>query len=143
YMNDFNGGVERRLEWNPLEFTEVAVLDEVITNGRGHKIQYDLMPVRPGTSRHFKGDEEFTRYDFWVTAYNPTETWYNDVPTYVTGQPVKSADVVLWYASPMHHVPRDEDGHKDMGLWKGVALVMWTGFDLRPRNFFDTTPFFP
>jgi hypothetical protein len=43
----------------------------------------------------------------------------------------------------MHHVPRDEDGHKDMGLWKGVALVMWTGFDLRPRNFFDTTPFFP
>lgn len=143
YMDPFNGGVEGKLEWNPLEFTEVTVVDEVIKNGRGHKIQYDLMPVRAGTSRHFKADEEFSRYDFWVTAYDFTQTRYHLVPTYVTGQPVKNADVVLWYASPMHHVPRDEDGHLDNNLWKGSALVMWTGFDLRPRNFFDTTPFFP
>ena len=27
--------------------------------------------------------------------------------------------------------------------WEGSALLMWSGFDLRPRNLFDRTPFYP
>ncbi len=27
--------------------------------------------------------------------------------------------------------------------WEGSALVMWSGVDLRPRNLFDRTPFYP
>ena len=31
----------------------------------------------------------------------------------------------------------------DGSTWKGVALLMWGGIDLRPRNLFDRTPLFP
>jgi len=64
---------------------------------------------------------------------------------------VESADIVLWATSSSHHEPRDEDGKPDStpklwpgdDAWEGSALVMWSGFDLRPRNFFDRTPFYP
>jgi hypothetical protein len=62
-------------------------------------------------------------------------------------RPVKNAHVVLWYASPAHHEPRSEDGRSERRgsneVWSGATHVMWTGFDLRPRHWFDTTPLFP
>jgi hypothetical protein len=142
----FNGGVEGHLDWNALEFTEIAVMDTVVGNGReDHKIQYDLMPMRAGSSRH---EEEFAHHDFWVTRYDPAELNYTQLPTYIkAGRSVTNTDVVLWYGTAMHHHPRDEDGEyvmeNGMKKWKGEALLMWTGFDLRPRNLFRTTPFFP
>ena len=51
--------------------------------------------------------------------------------------------MVLWHGTPVHHLPRSEDGAEVNGLWKGVALLMWGGFDLRPRDLFDTTPLHP
>ncbi len=27
--------------------------------------------------------------------------------------------------------------------WAGSAIVMWSGVDLKPRNLFDRTPFYP
>ncbi len=27
--------------------------------------------------------------------------------------------------------------------WAGSAIVMWSGLDLKPRNLFDRTPFYP
>ena len=64
---------------------------------------------------------------------------------------VEQADIVLWYTSSSHHEPRDEDGKGNRARriwywddgWEGSALVMWSGFDLRPRNLFDRTPFYP
>src|SRR5438128_2739522 len=43
--------------------------------------------------------------------------------------------------SSNHHLPRDEDheGGQPIRL-PGVALTMWSGFDLYPRNFFNDTP---
>ncbi len=46
---------------------------------------------------------------------------------------------------------RNEDGMPGGGrrlwpgddAWEGSALVMWSGVDLRPRNLFDRTPFYP
>jgi hypothetical protein len=29
------------------------------------------------------------------------------------------------------------------GTWHGSALAMWTGFDMKPHNLFDRTPFYP
>ena len=56
-------------------------------------------------------------------------------------------DVVLWYMSSVLHIPRTEDGHMDNGKVMsgagGVALTSWSGFDLRPRNLFPTTPLYP
>ncbi|HJQ36480.1 MAG TPA: hypothetical protein VKB93_05030 [Thermoanaerobaculia bacterium] len=139
-MPPFNGGFEGSATWNA-EFTEIGVVDTVVKNGRGHNIQYDLMPMRSGSARH---DEPFMRYDMWVTRYDPSQLAYPSLPTYVTAnRSVTNTDVVLWYASSMHHLPRDDDGEFVDGFFKGSALVMWSGFDLRPRNFFDRTPFFP
>ena len=47
----------------------------------------------------------------------------------------------------MLHIPRDEDGifpmKNNRPERQGVALTMWNGFELRPRNLFDSTPFYP
>jgi len=140
-MTPFNGGTEGFLDWNALEFTEVSVMDTVVKNDRGHQIQYDLMPMRGGSARHL---EPFMHHDIWVTRYDPMELHYYELPKYVSaGRSVTDTDVVLWYAASLHHLPRDEDGELVDDRWKGVALLMWGGFDLRPRNFFRTTPFFP
>ncbi len=64
---------------------------------------------------------------------------------------VEQTDVVLWTNSAVHHEPRHEDGKPNSGprlwpgddAWEGSALLMWSGFDLRPRNLFDRTPFYP
>jgi Cu2+-containing amine oxidase len=84
------------------------------------------------------------RHDFWATTYASTETAFTAIETYVANhQSVNNADIVLWYVSPVLHLIRSEDGQMVSGIWQGVALAMWSGFDLRPRDLFDTTPFWP
>jgi Cu2+-containing amine oxidase len=140
-MVAFNSGVEGAADWNALEFTEVAVVDTQILNDHQRKIGYDLMPMRSGSPRH---QEPFAHHDFWVTRYRGNELTYELVPQYVqNAESISNTDVVLWHVSPMHHLPRDEDGMFVGGSWRGVALLMWSGFDLRPRNFFSRTPLFP
>jgi primary-amine oxidase len=147
----FNRGYEGGLDWEPKEFTMIRVASNR-KNAGGKTIAYDLMPVRMGSSRHA---EEFTRHDFWVTQSHPDrplEYIFSNLPAIVKDEePVESADIVLWGTSTAHHEPRDEDGKPNSGprfwpgddAWEGSALVMWSGFDLRPRNFFDRTPFYP
>ena len=91
--------------------------------------------MRSGTSRH---TELFTRKDFWVTRYNPEELLAFNLPDYVRdGQPTDDKDLVLWYTGSAHHEnnPRDED--------RNTVPVIWTGFELLPKNLFDNTPFYP
>jgi primary-amine oxidase len=140
FMSPFNRGREGSAAWDDLRFTELAVQDTQRKNGKGNNIMYDLMPLRPGTPRHA---ENWARADFWVTRYRGTELSYTQLPNYVSNaESVTNTDVVLWYIAPMHHLPRDEDGEFVGGVWKGSALIMWSGFDLRPRNLFDRTPLF-
>lgn len=136
----FNGGQEGSADWNDLEFTQLRVRDTVKQNSQGKNISYDLRPVRFGTARH---QEDFARHDFWVTRYRGTELYYPDVASYVSNsESVTNTDVVLWHISPLHHHPRSEDG-SDAAGWNGVALTMWGGFDLRPRDLFGFTPLYP
>jgi Cu2+-containing amine oxidase len=147
----FNRGYEGGIDWNPREFTMVRV-ESNRKNAHGRTIGYDFMPVRMGTSRH---NEEFTQHDFWVTRSHPTrpmEFIFSNLPNLVKDEePVETTDIVLWGTSSSHHEPRDEDGKRGAGSplwpwdddWQGSATVMWSGFDLRPRNFFDRTPFYP
>lgn len=136
----FNGGQEGSADWNDLELTVLRVTDTATTNSHGENISYDLLPLRPGTPRHL---EPFAHHDFWVTRYRGTELAYSQVPSYVNGESVTDTDVVLWYVAPLHHHPRREDGAVVNGVWQGVALAMWGGFDLRPRDLFDGTPLYP
>ncbi len=147
----FNRGFEGGIDWDPKEFTMIRV-ETNRKNANGKTIGYDLMPIRMGSARH---NEDFTRHDFWVTRSHPErplEYIFSNLPNIVKDEEtVESADIVLWATSSAHHEPRDEDGKPDSGprfwpgddAWEGSALVMWSGFDLRPRNFFDRTPFYP
>ncbi len=141
-LEPFSGGTEGYTDFVADEYTELNITDELTTNANGNKIGYDLKPMRSGSPRHF---EEFSHHDFWVTKYNSTETIYTEVPNYVSNQEsVTNSDVVLWYQSSTYHVPRNEDGfYVTPNVWQGVALVMWSGFDLKPRNFFSATPLYP
>jgi len=147
----FNGGLEGGVDWNPKEFTMIRVESEK-TNARGERIGYDLMPLRYGTPRH---NEEFTQHDLWVSRSHPErpmEFIFANLPNIVRDEEVvEQTDIVLWCNSAVHHEPRHEDGKPGSAprlwygddAWEGSALVMWSGFDLRPRNLFDRTPFYP
>ncbi len=147
----FNGGLEGGVDWVPSEFTMIRVESEK-ENARGAKIAYDLMPARQGTPRH---NEQFTRHDLWVSKSHPekpTEFLFANLPNIVKDEElVELTDIVLWCNSAVHHEPRHEDGKPNSGpriwafddAWEGSAIVMWSGFDLKPRNLFDRTPFYP
>jgi primary-amine oxidase len=139
-MAAFNGGVEGSAVWDALKFNYVLIQDQLLVNGRGHKVSYEFMPVRMGRAVH---DELFSKADFWVTRYHPGEDMYKNVTTYVNGESVMNTDDVIWHMSPLHHEPRDEDGFIDNGYWNGVAMVMWGGLDLMPRNLWDRSPLYP
>jgi hypothetical protein len=147
----FNRGMEGGVDWEPREFTMIRV-DCDKKNARNETIGYDLMPVRTGTPRH---NEEFTRHDLWVSrshADRPMEFLFANLPNIVKDEEeIEQTDIVLWCNSASHHEPRHEDGKPGSAprlwpgddAWEGSALVMWSGFDLRPRNLFDRTPFYP
>jgi hypothetical protein len=165
-------GVEGPGEWHAKEFTFLRVKphqDRAIVAGEGEgeggagpkqvaqkedgklkDFSYDLLPLRQGSARHYGKNEEFTHHDYWVTPNVTGELFYYNLPKYINKQsprPTVDTDVVLWYMSSVLHVPRTEDGHMDNGKVMsgaaGVALTAWSGFDLRPRNLFPTTPLYP
>jgi hypothetical protein len=147
-MVPFNNGVEGFADWNDKEFTELNISNTLVKNSQGHNISYDLMPMRTGTARHA---EDFSHHDFWVTQMNSNELDYNygfegwaGVP-YINQpqgpQSIMDTDVAVWYISSNHHLPRDEDHEYVQPIrLPGVALTMWSGFDLHPRNLFNDTP---
>lgn len=140
----FNGGREGGMDWDPLKFTMLRIVHEYHKNIRGEPFAYDLMPMRMGNSRHYKDEEACTQHDFWVTHNRPGEMDYKQVPKYVThGESIIDTDVVIWYSTPAHHEPRSEDGELKGSNFQGCTPVMWAGFELRPRNVFDRTPYFP
>ncbi len=149
----FGGGHEAGIDWVDEEFTMVRIVDENTPLVCGKKISYDVMPIRRGTARHFSQvaagstyNEDFTLHDLWVTQYVGNEWAYMDLPTYVSNQQaVQDNDLVLWVISSAHHLPRHEDGRRFQDpwgnpVWTGAATLMWSGFDMRPRNLTSGTP---
>lgn len=135
----FEGGAD----WDPHAFSELHVYDATLKNGKGDRTSLHLIPTPTGgLSRH---NEEFTQHDFWVTLYAGSEMHARELINYISPpEPVSNADIVVWYKGSIHHHPRDEDGEITAGgWWNGVALVMWTGWMLKPNNLFDRTPFYP
>lgn len=129
----FNGGTEGALAIEATEFTQL----QVAGGGR----TYDLRPLFRGLARHHLS---WTRYDFATSVAAAGETHFPHLDRYVADrQSVTDADVVLWHATSLLHVPRGEDGRFVNGDWQGVALAMPAGFEFRPRDLFDRTPFHP
>ena len=134
--------VENGMQWNPRHFHSLNVSDSSLINGKGHKTEFQLIPLPTGgLAQH---QEPFTKNDFWVTRYNPMEMSASNLVSYISPpQAVANSDIVLWYRGSVHHHPRDEDGEMVKGAWHGVALIMWTGWMLKPHDLFDRTPFYP
>jgi Cu2+-containing amine oxidase len=143
-MRPFNNGVEGFEDWDAAKFTALTITNDKKKNSRKMPIAYDLVSMRMGNARHFGTNEECTRHDFWVTVNRKDEIYYPKVHEYAKkAEKIMNADVVLWHSTPGHHNPRSEDGQMQAGASLGATPVMWTGFDLLPRNVFDGTPHYP
>jgi primary-amine oxidase len=131
------------LDWDPHAFNQLDVWDAHLVNVHKHRTFLQLIALPTGgLSRH---QESFTQKDFWVTRYNPSQMWATQLPSYVSPpQNVSDTDIVVWYKGSIHHHPRDEDGEMVGPYgWHGEALVMWTGWMLKPHDLFDRTPLYP
>jgi hypothetical protein len=149
-VTPFNDGKEGAADFDAAKFTMLRVVNTEKKNAQGKNWSYDLMPSRSGNSRHyFEPREDCTHHDFWVTKNRPGEVKYFKVQDYIkNGEDIRDTDVVLWYSAPGHHEPRSEDGEmRRTGnggqRFQGATPIMWTSFELRPRDFWDRSPFFP
>ena len=128
--------VEGSRFWRPQNFNTLQIRDRTLKNGNGRATFYELVPLRSGTARH---TEAFTKKDFWVSRYDPEQSFLADnLPEYVRdSQSTVDKDLVIWYTGSEHHEndSRDED--------KNTVPILWTGFQLIPNNLFDHTPFYP
>src|SRR5689334_3305721 len=135
-MDDlFLVGIEGSRVWNPERFHALEIFDRTLQNGHGRPTSYELIPLRTGSARH---SEDFTKKDFWVTRFRgvTAELLAENLPDYIADQqPTVNTDIVVWYTGSVHHEnnERDEDDN--------TTPVLWTGFELRPKNLFDGTPF--
>jgi Cu2+-containing amine oxidase len=140
----FNDGKEGFEDWDAAKFTMLSIINDKKLNIRKQPLGYDLMVYRHGNARHYGGGEECTQHDFWVSRSRPGEIYYPKVHQYVArGEPILNSDVIVWVSTPGHHEPRSEDGEMKGGNFTGVTPIMFCGFDLRPRNLFDRSPFYP
>jgi len=141
FANGFEGGEI----WNAEKFTSLMVTNAQTMNGHEppHPVSYKLVSLRSGSLRTFR---EHTRYDFWVARANRggLERRFVEIADYVRNrEPLDGYPVVLWHSTALHHVPRTEDfGAKGYNTWDGLAITMWTGFDLMPHNLWGQTPLY-
>jgi Copper amine oxidase, enzyme domain len=147
----FNNGLEGGEKWNPEAFTTLHIMSEQTVNRHNppRHIGYKLMPMRMGSVRT---TQSITNFDFWLTRRNPDdakrlalapELKFVDVPDNIRRpEPTMNKATVLWYTSAVNHMPRTEDfGAVGYHRRDGVAIAMWTGFDLMPHDLWDKTPF--
>jgi primary-amine oxidase len=146
----FNNGKEGYADFTAEKFTMLRVLNTQKKNVRNMPWAYDLVPYRMGNSRHHASSkEDCSHHDYWVTKNGKGEVLYHELPQYVkNGENITNTDIVLWYSAAGHHEPRSEDGEMRQNKFggksfQGVTPVMWTTFELRPRDFWDRSPFSP
>jgi Cu2+-containing amine oxidase len=144
-IEPFNNNREGALDWNPREFTMLHVMSSTLKNTRGSQSGYMIMPMYRGTARHM---ERFMRRDIWVTRYKPQEIGFQFIERYANNEPIANEDVVIWMVTSALHIARDEDGmvyrrQNQPARFIGSAVTMWVGFDMKPHNILDNTPFFP
>jgi primary-amine oxidase len=125
------------------------VLSSTATNAVGNPTSYEILGM--GGAHQLLTDDDyplrragFAKYAFWVTPNAPRERYAagdypfqsrggDGLPRWTAaGRSVKDTDIVVWHTVGMHHFPRAED--------TPVMPIMWTGFKLRPFNFFDRNP---
>jgi hypothetical protein len=143
---------EGSARWNPEEFTSLRVQSQVRKNAHGRPVAFDLIPQRYGALRQlqqqggtYNANMEFINNDFWVTRTEPGFTTYVDVPKYASGhRPLTGYPTTVWTCTPALHFPRGEDFDSATGTnsYGGLAITVWAGFFIKPRDLFDSTPLY-
>jgi Cu2+-containing amine oxidase len=143
---------EGSARWNAEEFTLIRAQSTVRKNAHGKPLSYDMIPHRLGALRQLQPeggsnatDMDFINQDFWVTRTESGNTSYIDVPHYASQRrPLTGYPTTVWHCSPVLHFPRGEDfgGEDGTDSYSGVAITFWTGFYLKPRDLFDSTPLY-
>ena len=125
------------------------VLSSDATNAVGNPTSYELMPMTDYQQLLTDDDwllkrAAFTKYALWVTPFEASERYAAGKYVFASpgndgllvwgrkGRGIKDRDIVLWHTVGMHHLPRAED--------LPVMPMVWSGFKLRPFNFFDRNP---
>jgi hypothetical protein len=143
---------EGSARWEPQEFTTVRMQSRVRKSAHGRPIAYDLIPQRFGALRQlqpeggsYAANMDFINHDFWVTRTEAGNTSYIDVPQYASQRrPLEGYPTTIWHCTPALHFPRGEDFDAASGKnsYGGLAITLWTGFLLKPRDVFDSTPLY-
>lgn len=127
----FTTEVARRVA--PGTFRSWRIRDVVTENTDGHPISVEVLP---NTDHIYRGPafEGFTHNELYVTRYRSCERFASnnpgpcagDVDDFVNGQGIAEQDLVVWYGTSFHHLPRDEDDPH--------MHAHWSGFTIAPRD---------
>lgn len=129
----------------PTTMRSWQIRDGVASTATGRPIAYHLQPMEFGHRMVGPSFEPWTVNDLYVTTYRECEKYVSHNPTanncgnhlgsFVNGESLVDADLVLWYGLTFHHVPRDED--------EVYMHAHWDGFRLVPRDWTATNPAAP
>jgi Cu2+-containing amine oxidase len=148
---EFANGLEGGEIWDPEKFSTLMVTNSNTQNGHSppHDVSYKLVSLRAGSPRTHR---ERTKFDFWAVRVLPSSTVrlrdrerrFVEIADYIRNpEPLAGHAVALWYTTALHHVSRTEDfGASGYNAGEGVAINMWTGFDLMPHNLRASTPLY-
>ena len=127
-----------------------AVVPELAGPGHLNEVNADNHPISfeivPDTDHIFRGPEQFTQNELYVTKQRTCERFAshnvqscaaspNQVSGFVNGEGIAGQDLVVWYGSAFHHLPRDED--------EDHMHPHWSGFSIIPRDLTATNPTAP
>ncbi|MET0738712.1 MAG: copper amine oxidase [Acidimicrobiales bacterium] len=122
-------------------FRSWRVRDTIAMNGDNHPISFELLP---NADNIFRGPsyEAFTQNELYVTRNRACERFASHNPTaggcpsslagFADGQSLTGQDLVVWYGTSFHHLPRDEDEEHMHPHWSGFSIV--------PRDLTATNP---
>lgn len=143
---------EGSARWTPEDFTIVRMQSKARKNAHGRPIAYDLITQRVGALRQlqpeggsYDSNMDWINYDFWVTRTEPRNTAYIEVPQYASQKrPLTGQPTTIWHCAPVLHAARSEDFGPENGKnsYTGLAVTFYTGFYLKPRDLFDSTPLY-
>ena len=117
------------------------IRDGAVNNSNGAPIAYYFEPLGTGHRDVGPSYEPWTNNDFYVTkhkdcekyvSHNPTTNGCgNDITDFTDNESLDGQDIVVWYGTTFHHIPRDEDEPYMHSHWDGFKIVPfdWTAFN--------------